>query len=1559
MVAMTQTPSKLGASIDAQSNMILTWVETTNSALNIMSSSRKTNGAWSMKEKVFSLAANAMISQPTSVFTANGMAWVAWAQTANSGTSTAFSTHLVRRLALMTDVVASNNIPVFEQSAGVNPVIDNQNSLVNGYWGSDSTLASAQLASDTNSSITSTNFQIVNNGNVFYSWTNTSNTGESLSIMRAAYDQTQGYSWSDPNSTMYTPVGISGDATNTSFTTNYSSGDGYALWQSGDSINTSEFMNAMNHFMGSATLNNGDAAQVVVDSAGNAFLILKSAMMNGFGLNVSRRTQANTWSTAVQLHRMGMDAASAINMPNNFLKVISNGEDNLFAVWIENIGQDYRLMSASYDTGTDAWGSITMIANSANPSGINFAAIQSLEMTAVSGNAEIHLILYQDSGSEKAIITADFDGTAWNTPLQRDTQDSTRLISTAPSFASNASGNLIAAWVETQNNMNHVTALIYSASEGWSDAHMVAMAQSPSKMGTTIDALSNMMITWVETSNSSVDVMASSRKANTAWTMKEKVSALAAGTMITPPQSVFTADGAAWIVWTQTSSSGSSINLSNHLVTRLASMTNVVASTNSPSFNNTTNPNDPNNDPNNNNNNVDAPAGVVANLWASSTQMHNTQIATADQAVISGAKLQLTNSGNIFAHWLVESQPDPVSFEFTQHDINIMQGVTDVVGNTVWSNADSILYKPVGYSSAATDSDFVVNPDTGNAIVVWNNASNTMSSEFMQSMGHFMNSATLTSGHTPQVLVDSAGEVYLLHQTHMTGGFGLSVFKRTAADSWSANPVELHRMNMTTAINLPNHFLISVIDGQDNIRAVWLEELSGTFSLQTATYNGGTDTWGAVSTIDTDTIMLNKLVSGIAAGVSGSGDLQVVLHQQDGITHSIHALQFTSNTSSWSLPIQLDAPTSTSSIIAAPAFDSNSAGDVLVAWMETDSAMTANNNSGLMQMLMTRQYSASSGWSTISHIAHGASNADAMALTVALNANGEASASWVENDANASHIISSHKINSNTAWSQKELITSVANTTGAIIALETVIDSDNKAQTFWAVRTTDGSTDDLTTYLSKRATSISDAVVGDNNNPDPNQDPNDPNNNNDDPVVTNDWTAPVIAAEMMHSATNLRFYGPQVALDDLGNRFIRMSTTSINSGNGTTTTTMTNQILRSESIDMWANTLLGSGLMSDLSASAIIEEINPIEATGNLYALIRDSQRLYLARYLPSAGWSKMLMPEDVPSNITSFNLQLTTNSNGMVTIAWHELANPCCSVNIHAKHYMVANGWQAIETITVPAEAALLPRHVDADGNVYVSWLEANQDANVGGFDLKLATYTPMQGWSNVLNGPSGLQTANATSVSNGNYSLVIVTDLLSDMIDAYVIKADGSWTKQSNINGKTNGDGVQLINHNPTQIISGGSERYMIAWREEITMNNGSQQVHNMTALAHHMLNNDGMDMWHWNSATAVSTMNDELENHLEFVLDSMGNAYAVWTSINLADNTNKVYVNQATPDGLWSTTPTLLVNNDLSTGSYTLDVSIDVNALNDVGISWDQHIMSGSMSHHRVWYVEQLSQ
>lgn len=436
---------------------------------------------------------------------------------------------------------------------------------------------------------------------------------------------------------------------------------------------------------------------------------------------------------------------------------------------------------------------------------------------------------------------------------------------------------------------------------------------------------------------------------------------------------------------------------------------------------------------------------------------------------------------------------------------------------------------------------------------------------------------------------------------------------------------------------------------------------------------------------------------------------------------------------------------------------------------------------------------------------------------------------------------------------------------------------------------------------------------------------------------------------MMHTTTSSRFYGPQIVLDDVDGSVIRMSVANVSGGAGTRVSVVDNQVMRSEGGGEWMDILMGSGLLTGLSSSAVLEQFSAVPTTGNIYGIIRDAEQLYLARYVPESGWAKLAIP-GVSANISRKNLHLVTSNTGMVSITWHQPAATCCRTDILAKHFMLDTGWSDTKKITVPAHHVITPHDVDNAGNVHVAWLEGNA-TSVSTFDMKLATYAPMVGWSAITNGPTGLVSASAVNASAGEHRIMVVTDVVTSTVDAYLLKHTGGWTKVANINQKTATDGTRILRSKDTRVVSAGTDKVMVAWRESVT-SGGITEVRYRTAAAHHTM---ATDTWHWDPPSQVGGLNAENESELAFLIDGMGDAYAVWTSVDRVKNTSNIYANIAAMGAAWQTKPELLAGYDMSAGSYAIRSSIVVNALGKVAIVWDQHLPSATMATHRVWFVE----
>ena len=762
-----------------------------------------------------------------------------------------------------------------------------------------------------------------------------------------------------------------------------------------------------------------------------------------------------------------------------------------------------------------------------------------------------------------------------------------------------------------------------------------------------------------------------------------------------------------------------------------------------------------------------------------------------------------------------------------------------------------------------------------------------------------------------------------------------------------------HRMDSTNPFSIMNHNLMAGFDSQDNIHVMWVEKqenISGE-TLKTLKFMTATDTWeSTVMDVAASNIMLNKVVSGVLSH-SSNGNMVAVIHEQDGAGHKTFSLLYDSTANTWATATRVDSEVTGTNQISAPTIARNMNGDLMVAWVETMAGMTANNMSGLMNMIAVKRYMPGMGWhGDVEQVAHVAMDSDAAGVEVALNNSGDASVIWKEASNTSTNIIASHLISSNAAWSQKELIKTVPASNGLVMDLAIILDQDNLPTMLWTVKQSDAANDTFTVERTQRLSAIADATVGSGGNTGGTGGNTNTGNTNDGVHPANlVWSVPVQAIDSMQmGVADLTLEKePQLVMDLMGNTTIKFTSLSRMTTNNVVTKMAENEIYRSNDGVNWTDTLATSALFTDLSTEARMETIQVVANSGNLYSLIRDVDKLYLARYVESFGWNKIEIPE-VPFNTPSENLQIANNKSGMVTVVWIQTIPNSFNVNINAKHYMDGN-WEPTQSITVAFEKILSPHYIDENGNIYATWLVGNASSNTGLYDVKMASYTPMNGWSEVSDGPQGIRSVFPNTVTGGHHKVLVdADDYDSHTIDAYVIRHDGTWQKFPAINDRQTTDQVLLANRDDIKVVIGENGQFVISWSEVET---NSQVLRFMTATAHIMpATATTMEMIHWTDPVEVGGMNMDIESGLEFVITNTGEVYAVWVG-----DLKQVYVNHADSTGQWDNMPTVLADYSDLNDTIAYNPRITLGGQGKIGIAWDQYSKSSAMVMHKIWVVQ----
>lgn len=1565
--------------------------------------------SWSAKTPVAAVGAQEALAVKV-VMSEDDIPWVAYALGRSMGQMT------------MADVYVKPMGLTVEPGSGFGKVLANTD-YVSGYWG-DRQQLDMDMGNGT-TAVSDLKLQTLEPETQFISWSRANASGEPLQLIRLLGDGTKlGPHGVDPGNT------IAASASMIQFTA-LGDNSGIALWDDAGILKASEYLqadaNSAPALSGVSEFGEAHAARIVAHGA-EVFLVAQSHTVNGFSIDAYMHGETG-WGSAVSLARE--DATSMPSMAHTDLYTMVDGMGELRAVWKETQGTVTRLMTATFNDVDMTWSAAeTLLDSSMDTMGVDVAMIKSISMAIEHGSSNYHLVLFVVTADNQMIYTMDQMQDAngmlvVGNPVRRDLVDPMMdgMVSIVGDMHSSVyHSKHVVAWVQSHmHSMNNmpmemisIQSMSYDLVNGWSalkEVAMPAMDATISQLGVSINHPGNSVAYWLESDSNGTRILSATQMAGADWSMKELVFAPSADVEVVSLAGDILHDNVPLIVWQEKMLMANGMPM----FTTFESMRRIDASDTLPkgtppadsgtgSGNGTTDPGTGTGTGNGNGTTDpgtgtgtgtgNAGSGLLEGKWASSNVIYGdsakpaVSIATTAMPVVSQLKLQTSQAGDLLASWLLESEPDasgmPMNTQF-----KLMRGSgTD----GTWSDPDNGMFQPNMYNAMASDTQFTINSVSGDGIAAWNYNGMSYTSEFMQGMGHFMNSASLPEGHATKIVNDAGGQVYMLSQTHVTDGFALTLYKRTAADTWSTpdpNMDVLQRVDSAMPYAMPNHFLVVAVDGQSNLRALWLEEQNNALSLQTASYDTQANNWSAVSTIDTGSLMLNSVVSAKLGGMEqGNANLQLLLHIEDMSgqmsSHSLYALAYSETDTAWSAPQRLDMDMANMNMnimmVSAPYMAANSAGHMAVAWVQHDM-------SNASYTLTSLRYTPAMGWGMMMDQVAQSANA-LSAPTLAMNAQGDISAAWLMASGNDGYIASSHfnmaahMADTAVTWSEPELTQMTMAADGSVQALALALDKNNVPVLIWASAKQVGSNTEISFKRIARASAISDAMpatgttdpgtgtgttdpgtgtgTGTTNPGSGGDSSSTPGGGNDIPQSAM-WSTPMLVNEMTHSSSNYRIYGPQLQLDDLGNASIRLSMSNRNYGSDSSLSQVMNTVMQSAQADLgmprdnFMNILMDSTVLDDLSSSALIESIQAVPSTGTLYALIRDGDRLYLGRNILDNGWSKVLIP-DVSARISRSNMQLTINKSGMVTLVWYSAQENSFQLQLNAKHFMTSTDWTATESIAVASDAIIKPYNVDDQGIVHVAWVEPNVDPAVGGFDLKMAEYTPMQGWSAVMDGPMGMRSAIATLSVSGAHKVVAVSDAVSDSVDAYILQDDGSWAAHMNINQHQPGDGVSLRHHNKLLITAGGGDHFLVAWRERADIN-GVIEYRYRSSMLHYMTDASGMAMWHVEAPSLLNGLSTDRESNLAYVLDKNGKAYAIWTAVDMTENSDNVYINTATMNNGWGAAPERLASYDLSMGNSAGSASIAINANDSVAVAWDQHVASSTTATHRLWYAQNI--
>jgi len=485
--------------------------------------------------------------------------------------------------------------------------------------------------------------------------------------------------------------------------------------------------------------------------------------------------------------------------------------------------------------------------------------------------------------------------------------------------------------------------------------------------------------------------------------------------------------------------------------------------------------------------------------------------------------------------------------------------------------------------------------------------------------------------------------------------------------------------------------------------------------------------------------------------------------------------------------------------------------------------------------------------------------------------------------------------------------------------------------------------DDPANIRKETIATLNKTIEGDGTNSD--SDNNSDNTNGEgNPPNNSDWTEATLAIESIQDKPSTPDYNnaPQIIVDNSGNTITKFTIIKSNLNKGSNISVVENFISQSQDGIEWQNLLTNSTLFEDLTTAAYMESIHVVSLTGDLYTLIRDTNMLYLARYVESSGWTKIEIP-NAPINIEADKIQISSTEAGAITVVWLENIPNSFNASINATHYMVTSGWGPIHAITIAYDKILSPHFVDAAGNIHISWLVGSDND----LEMKMAIYTAMQGWSEIINGPTDIQSTHTKSISDQHHRVILdIDDTNNHRINAYVVAHDGNWTKFTNINQKQDGDQITLTNWNDVAIAIGDLGQLIVAWNE--TNHSGSEVIQYYKSATAFPQTDQATNLL-WSNPITVSNLSNIIESDIKLAISNNGDFYSVWSG-----DTNKIYVNHASSDGVWDQTPHILADYSLTNNIFALKPQV-VAVQDKVRITWNQLIEAESTTTQNIWTTQ----
>ncbi|WP_196812960.1 Ig-like domain-containing protein [Cupriavidus sp. WS] len=286
------------------------------------------------------------------------------------------------------------------------------------------------------------------------------------------------------------------------------------------------------------TNNAGDAVapQIAKDGNGNALAVWYQ--FDGVRTNIwsNRYTAGAGWGTAQLVET---DNAGDAGYP----QVVMDAAGNALTVWYQYDGFRYNIWSNRYTAGA-GWGTAQLIET-------DNAGSAAYPQIAMDTNGNALAVWQQSDGLHTNVVANRYTvGAGWGTPQLIETDNTGNAG--YPQIAIDANGNALAAWHQHDGTRYNAWANRYTAGTGWGTAQLIETDNAGSALYPRLvtDAAGNALAVWYQSDGVRTNVWSNRYAAGTGWGTPQLIEADNAGDAIAP-QIVMDRSGNALVVWYQ------------------------------------------------------------------------------------------------------------------------------------------------------------------------------------------------------------------------------------------------------------------------------------------------------------------------------------------------------------------------------------------------------------------------------------------------------------------------------------------------------------------------------------------------------------------------------------------------------------------------------------------------------------------------------------------------------------------------------------------------------------------------------------------------------------------------------------------------------------------------------------------------------------------------------------------------------------------------------------------------------------------------------------------------